>query len=296
MFGGVKTIRFDQIELGPNPRTDFGDLSQLIGNLKARGLINPITVRVVESHGRGFKLPDGKPLKDNHGEIVLRRYILDAGGRRYEAIRQIRQEAMENGVKDKDLPFNEVVIRTDSSNADDAMWTSIGENLGRKDLNPMELANALGERLKVHSMEEVLHETGLKKPWVDKVMELKAQLSEPIQKAIARSDMSMPIALKLVGLPDEEQQVILTLYTTTKAAAGKRKANEKVRQHVGETHMLSRKKLSVAVEAVSTYFDPDNDPYWRGAFDAYRNALGMPSAISDKIAAKLQENKDTKGK
>lgn len=290
-LGGTSMIEFDRIELGPNPRTEFGDLEPLVASIKARGVINPLVVRCINSHGKGFKGEDGKPLKTAKGEIINRRYILSAGGRRYEAIRLIREEAKTAGVKEKSLPHNEVMVRIDDANADETMWTTIGENLGRKDLNPVELADALSERLKSHSMEDVLKETGLKKPRVDKLIEMRSQCSEPVLKAIAKSDIPVSIAIKLVGLSDEQQKALLDLYTTTKATEGRRKAAEKVTKATGEYKPLGRKKLSVAMDNVSTYFNIEGDAYWRGAFDAYRDALGMPTTLRDKLKARIEDAK-----
>ncbi len=290
-LGGTSMIAFDRIELGPNPRTEFGDIDTLIASIKARGLINPLVVRCIDSHGKGFKDAEGKLLKTSKGEMINRRYILSAGGRRYESIRRIREEAKAGGIKEKDLPHNEVMVRIDNANADETMWTTIGENLGRKDLNPVELADAISERLKSHTMEDVLKETGLKKQRVDKLIEMRTQCSAPVLKAIAKSDIPVSTAIKLVGLSDEQQKALLDLYTTTKATEGRRKATEKVVKATGEFKPLGRKRLNAAMDNVSTYFNIEGDAYWRGAFDAYRDALGMPTTLREKLKERMDDAK-----
>jgi ParB family transcriptional regulator, chromosome partitioning protein len=99
-------IALDRIETNrEQPRSDLGDLSELAASIRARGVLEPLLVRV---------LPGGK------------KYQLIAGERRFHA-------AAEAGLEE--VPCIEV-----SANDQEALELALIENLQRRDLSPFEEA------------------------------------------------------------------------------------------------------------------------------------------------------------
>lgn len=99
-------IALDRIETNrEQPRSDLGDLSELAASVRARGVLEPLLVRV---------LPGGK------------KYQLIAGERRFHAAAQAGLE---------EVPCIEV-----SANDQEALELALIENLQRRDLSPFEEA------------------------------------------------------------------------------------------------------------------------------------------------------------
>jgi len=99
-------VALDRIETNrEQPRSDLGDLSELAGSIRARGVLEPLLVRV---------LPGGK------------KYQLIAGERRFHA-------AAEAGLEE--VPCIEV-----TANDQEALELALIENLQRRDLSPFEEA------------------------------------------------------------------------------------------------------------------------------------------------------------
>ncbi|MEV4287400.1 ParB/RepB/Spo0J family partition protein [Nonomuraea bangladeshensis] len=108
----ITDISLDHIHAHPdNIRDDLGDLTELAASITAQGLLQPVTVR---------------PLPGGHGD-----YELLAGHRR-------RAAALQAG-----LTTVPAVIRHDVNDAA-AIEVMLVENIQRRDLNPMEKAEALG--------------------------------------------------------------------------------------------------------------------------------------------------------
>lgn len=119
----VETIPIGRIKPSPmNPRKTFDqdDLMELAQNIKEQGLLQPITVRPVES-------TDSDPLADGCYEIVC-------GERRYRAM---------SILADGDNYKVPCLIR--SMTDDEAFDAMITENLQRKDVDPMEEAFAFSK-------------------------------------------------------------------------------------------------------------------------------------------------------
>lgn len=112
----ITVLPLSSIEVGERYRKDYGDLSDLIHSIKTNGLINPITVNKTE---------DG--------------YTLIAGGRRLEAIKQLKQE--EVLVRIFTRPMSELDLRI----------LELAENLQRKEMTWSE-QNAL--QREIHRLQQ----------------------------------------------------------------------------------------------------------------------------------------------
>ncbi|MQY07239.1 ParB/RepB/Spo0J family partition protein [Actinomadura macrotermitis] len=97
-----------------NVREDLGDLTELIDSIRANGLLQPLVVRP-------------HPTRDGHFELL-------AGHRRHAA-------ALQAGRHGERLP---VVVRHGVNDDGRAIEVMLIENCQRRELTPMEKAEALG--------------------------------------------------------------------------------------------------------------------------------------------------------
>jgi ParB family chromosome partitioning protein len=118
--------------LHPHPaniRHDIGDVTELAASIQAQGLLEPL---VVVPH----------PHKTGH-------YLVVAGNRRLAACRKARAEIVA------------CIIRRDPLTPADVTALMVVENVHRRDLNPVEKAEALGRLTKTHSAATVAYMTGM---------------------------------------------------------------------------------------------------------------------------------------
>lgn len=117
-------MKFKDIKVGPNPRSDFGDLNEIKASLREHGLLQPIVV-------------------DLKGTII-------DGGRRYAAIKELiaADDLSETHFPDQLIP----VTKRDSSVITSSEQRLVA-NIHRKDLTPIEEGIAFKEYIdarKVH--------------------------------------------------------------------------------------------------------------------------------------------------
>ena len=160
----------DLIDPNPfQPRKEFGDeeMADLINSVKAKGILQPITVR--ESGGD--------------------RYQLIAGERRLRAAKALGIEKVPAYI----LSINSEV---------DMMEYSLVENIQREDLNPVDQAEAFAL---LHSKYDLTHrmiaeQVGMSRPAVANTLRLLSLPSE-IKASLKRDEITMGHARALLGLP-----------------------------------------------------------------------------------------------
>ncbi len=156
-----------------NPRADPGDLSELIASIKEKGVIEPIVVRK----------------KEDKYEVVC-------GSRRVAACKELGLEVIPAIVKDVDdrgmLEF------------------ALIENLQRKDLNPIEEAEAY-QRLNKEfglSHEEIAERVGKNRATITNTIRL-LNLPDEIKEMLKRGELTEGHARALLQAETEEKMVEL---------------------------------------------------------------------------------------
>ena len=156
----------------PRKRFDPEALEMLAESIRTYGLIQPITVRPLDS---GF-------------------YQIIAGERRWRASRMA-------GLK-------EVPVRILTADEQRAMEMALVENLQREDLNPIEEAKGYRALQDVYGMtqDDVAQSVGKSRPAVANATRLLA-LSEPVLKLVEDGTLSAGHARALLPLGDPEMQL-----------------------------------------------------------------------------------------
>jgi ParB family chromosome partitioning protein len=172
-------IELKVAEVKPNPyqpRINFDKqaLAELKDSIKEKGLIQPITVRRVNSH-----------------------FELIAGERRLRA-------AIEVGL-DK-LPAYVMEVET----KEEMLELAIVENVQRERLNPIEQANAYQRLLKECKLtqDEIAQKIGKDRSTITNMLRL-LRLPKQIQKSVEEGIISVGHARTLLALEDKEQQLQL---------------------------------------------------------------------------------------
>lgn len=176
---GEEAIQVPILDILPNPyqpRTDFAeeDLAELADSLKRDGLLQPPVVR---------RKGDG-------------RYELIAGERRLRAARL--------------AGFQTVPVVVRNCTDQQAMVLALVENLQRKDLNPIETAQAYHRLLKEFGLtqEALAERVGRDRSSVANMVRL-VHLPTDIQQDIAAGRLTTGHAKVLLGLADREEQLRL---------------------------------------------------------------------------------------
>lgn len=165
---GVSTVNISEIE--PNkkqPRKEFSGIEELAQSIKNVGLISPIVVR---RNGVG--------------------YTIIAGERRWRA------------AKEAELTEVPVVI-VDVDDRKSAEMTLV-ENIQRKDLNPIELANGYKDMIDAFDLtqEELAEMTGKDRSSISNVLRL-LDLPQDIQDMISKGSLTQGHAKAVMGLKDK---------------------------------------------------------------------------------------------
>ncbi len=156
----------------PRKRFDEAALAELSESIREYGLIQPITVR---------------PLESGYYQII-------AGERRWRASRM--------------AGLTEVPVRVITADEQRAMEMALVENLQREDLNPIEEAKGYRALLDDYGMtqDEVAQSVGKSRPAVANAMRLLV-LSEPVRKLVEDGTLSAGHARALLPLGDPEMQL-----------------------------------------------------------------------------------------
>lgn len=263
MSTSVNKIPFDKIDLGENVRKDHGDMGQLVHSLKTEGLIEPLVVEQVRVD------------KET-------RYKLVAGFRRYDAIKQIK-------AGDKKA-FPEVHVVVQRGNENDLAFVQLAENVVRKDLNPIELAEAIRAMVKrEYTTADIGARVGLSKAWIDRLLLIREKCCAAVLKAVAKGELSVNNAYEFVDLDVEKQQAALAKTKEAKATkGGARAARKAAKKSAGKKVSPGKrevKKLAAVLDAHS--FEGD---YWRGVHDALLYTLEGSTVLIDQVEAEAERN------
>lgn len=188
-------VKLDELKPDPNqPRKDFDSdkLSELAGSIKAVGVKTAISIR---------KSPEGFGV----------RFMIIAGERRWKASKLAGKET---------IPA--ILVENEEDLSEDAIYAhQLTENLHRQDLNPVEKAEFIQERISYlkekgvgNALETVANELGVSTSWVSKnTAILKYQ---PEVRALARDGRIRDYSLlkKISTLKEDKQQQAIELIKT----------------------------------------------------------------------------------
>lgn len=147
-----------------NARTDLPDIEALAADIKANGLINPLTV---VNGGEGSK-----------------KYVVKAGNRRLAALKLL---------KVKEIP---VIVKAESNETD---IVQLAENLGRVNLHPLDLAQRLfdltdkkGAYGAKYTMKQLAERLQKSTAHVENLVRVRRKLSDEVWKAARESKYEVP--------------------------------------------------------------------------------------------------------
>lgn len=179
MYGANQSvIEIPLSDITPNPyqpRKQFKQesLDELADSIKQYGLLQPILVYKEEDH-----------------------YVLIAGERRLRASKILGLEKIKAILAEIDLnQLREVALI---------------ENIQREDLNPIDLANAYNELIKVYHLthEEVAQRVQKSRSQISNTLRL-LELCDEAQDALVQEKITQGHAKVMIGLSNEEQQKIV---------------------------------------------------------------------------------------
>lgn len=174
---GIQSIRLSQIEVNPyQPRTEFNSsaLEELAESIRVHGIIQPITVRWVDS---------GK-------------YQIISGERRWRAAKLAGLQEVPSFIRlAADQGMHELALI---------------ENIQREDLNPLEVALSLQRMVEECGLkqEELGDRISKSRSTVTNFLRL-LRLPEPIQIGIRQEKISMGHAKALVGVEHIDRQLFI---------------------------------------------------------------------------------------
>ncbi|MBZ0121639.1 MAG: ParB N-terminal domain-containing protein [Sandaracinaceae bacterium] len=224
-------VEFSRIELGVlgNIRTKLRKIPELVDDIRQRGLLENLVVWHKRMKREPFKLPDGRDVWD--------RYILIAGHRRHEAIRILREE--------DPSAFDSVPVMLFVGAEADAQFAMIAENLGRDDLTPAEVAEAIYQmKLRGHAQAEIAKRLAKSQAWVSRALKLREHACAALFKAVADELVPFDLALTLCELDERAQERALAKYLEAKAKEGRGAASRGAKKDAGAIVRPSSKTLS----------------------------------------------------
>jgi ParB family chromosome partitioning protein len=175
-----KMVPISEIEPDPNqPRTSMGDLQDLVGSIRDKGVLEPLLVRCPEglSPGKAFRIISGE--------------------RRYQA-------SLEAGMYD--VPV--IVLDVDD---DEALEIALIENLQRKDLTPFEEAEgyqALGAR-HGYTHEQIAESVGKSRTVITESLQL-LKMPPKVRDAVhALGVQSKSVLQEILKAKSEEEMIQL---------------------------------------------------------------------------------------
>ncbi len=224
-------VEFNRIEVGVlgNVRFKLRKLGELTEDIRQRGLLENLVVWHKRLKREPHTLPDGREVWD--------RYILIAGHRRHEAIRIIREE--------DPTAFDTVPVTLFQGNEDDAKFAMLAENLGRDDLTPAEVAEAVYQmKLRGHAQAEIAKRLAKSQAWVSRLLKFRENACEVLRKAVGDDVMPFDTALTLCELDERAQERALARYIEAKQKEGKGAASRGAKKDAGAVVRPSSKVLS----------------------------------------------------
>jgi ParB family chromosome partitioning protein len=218
----VRLIPIDRIDPNPKqPRSELGDIQELMESIKTKGVLEPILVR---SKGTRF-------------EII-------AGERRYFASKNL-------GLKD--IPCLQMEV-----NDQEAMEISLIENLQRKDLDIFEEADGLKALINLYdySHQEIAERIGKSRSTITEIISVSRIPAELRQKIKAAGLTSRSTIIEIAKIDDLE-----TMARTVEAIIERRLTRSDTRDLTKLIKDREQKEEPRTKPYVFNYIPPDNKTY-----------------------------------
>lgn len=225
--GKIDEIEIDAIETNPwQPRTEFEILAleELSESIKTHGLIQPITVRLIE---------------DN-------KYQLISGERRLRA--------------SKAAGLKKIPAYIRSANDTQMIEMALVENIQREDLNDIEVALSYQRLIEECNMtqDQLSNRVGKNRSTITNYLRV-LRLPQQVQRAISEKAITMGHAKMIAGIELEEQQIEvsqkiieqgLSVRETEKLVKGLNKTTvKKVKTRLPEAYQTTAKEFSQKIDA-----------------------------------------------
>ncbi len=161
--------------LEPRTYIDLSAMDNFIENIKANGLINPITVTPRREGG----------------------YYRLAGQRRQWACEELGYKTIDANLREglSDLEIQAILL---------------AENLQRENLPPLDEADTFAKFLETQPMDELLALINREQSYVQRRLKLR-QLNDAVRKKLRKREISLAVAEQLACLPTERQADILSI-------------------------------------------------------------------------------------
>lgn len=224
-------VEFSRIEVGVlgNVRFKLRKIPELVEDIRQRGLLENLVVWHKRIKREAHTLPDGREVWD--------RYILIAGHRRHEVLRILREE--------DPTAFDTIPVTLFVGNEEDARFAMLAENLGRDDLTPAEIAEAVYQmKLRGHAQAEIAKRLSKSQAWVSRLLKFRENACETLRKAVGDDVIPFDLALTLCELDESAQERALARYVAARATDGKATASRNAKREAGAIVRPSSKALS----------------------------------------------------
>ena len=225
--GKIDEIEIDAIETNPwQPRTEFEILAleELSESIKTHGLIQPITVRLIENN----------------------KYQLISGERRLRA--------------SKAAGLKKIPAYIRSANDTQTIEMALVENIQREDLNDIEVALSYQRLIEECNMtqDQLSNRVGKNRSTITNYLRV-LKLPQEVQRAISEKAITMGHAKMIAGIELEEQQIEvsrkiieqgLSVRETEKLVKGLNKTTiKKVKTRLPEAYQATAKEFSQKIDA-----------------------------------------------
>lgn len=214
--GGVEVVEVSIANITPNPRQprwkidlDDPELAELAASIEMHGIIQPVLVRRLDAS----------------------RYELIAGERRFRASQKLGRSTIPAIVRQAD---EEEILRL-----------ALIENIQRKDLNPIEKAEAIAQLIEDFDLtqEEAARKVGKQRSTVANLIRL-LELEPEIKEAVSRGTITFGHARALLGVGNKKERLELFKRISTDGFSV-RKVEEEVRRTVKKPKKLKRRDASI---------------------------------------------------
>lgn len=230
------------------------EVSDLVQSIKERGLINPLRVRVV-------RITEG-------GEKV-RKYYLVSGFRRLRAILEIRK-------RDKDA-FSTVPCTIFEGNETDALLDNLAENIDRRDLRPMDVAQRVVELKRMGvKIDVIASRVKLSVAHIYNLASIYKKGTKEVRDLFDEGRINIQEALSLKNLDSEEQKKATEEIKVAGSAQEKQEAVQKV---TGKPKMRTKKEIQETVQNIPVG-DISKNGILKGVHAALLWVLGEETKLS----------------
>lgn len=183
---------------------EYQEIENLARSIDLHGLMQPLVVR------------EGGATRTGRGNFLV------AGERRYWAIALLRHGRMKGKMCRTTAAWANIEVTLVKGDKQALKAKNIVENLQRKDLEPLEEAQAIRAYMEDFKVSQTVaaHDLGVSEPFISQRLSLLKKTAPEVQKAIEEGTITATHAREMITLPKEKQVEILDK-VAAKVADGK---------------------------------------------------------------------------